>query len=173
MTKEGVNFRNIAAAVAGVVILAPLLLAALMWGSRLAPAMQERLARKAAIAPMVKEAWELGLTYDAALADPMKAVGKPAVWCLRRMPDQAGYKPLPGPSAGAPAPAPEQSYMGTWYGGDSKRPVFLNNPRQVYSISGAMHQGCHNTLVVIKDISAYDFGAGPRLRLEAEFIDYP
>lgn len=173
MADGGINFRNIAAAVIGVLILVPLLLAALMWGSKLAPAMKGRLARKAAIAPLVKEARALGLTYEAALADPYGSVGKPAVWCLRRTPDQAGYKPLPGPSAGAPAPAPEKRFLGTWYEGDAKRPVFLNNPRQVYSIAGSMHQGCHNTLVVIKDISAHDFGAGPRLRLEAEFVDYP
>lgn len=173
MADEGINFRNIAAAVMGLVILAPLLFAAVMWSSRLAPAMKGRLARKAAIAPLVKEARRLGLTYETALADPYGAVGKPAVWCLRRMPEQAGYKPLPGPSPGAPAPAPANEFMGTFYEGDVKRPVFINNPGKVYSIAGSMQQGCSNTLVVIKDISSHDFGAGPRLRLEAEFVDYP
>ena len=173
MENGGINFRNIAAAVIGVAILAPLLLAALMWADKLAPAMRERMGRKAAIAPLVKEARALGLTYESALADPFKSVGKPAVWCLRRMPEQRGYAPLPGSTDAARAVKPNSGFLGTWYEGDVKRPVFITNPGRVYSISGSMHQGCFNTLVVIKNVSAYDFGAGPRLRLEAEFVDYP
>lgn len=170
---NGISFKNLLAGVAALLVLAPLLLALVLWAGHLGPAMKERMARKAATAPLLKEARRLGLTYDAALADPFNSVGKPAVWCLRRMPEQAGYKPLPGPASGTPAPAQEKKFIGTWYEGDPKRPVFINNPGQVYSISGSMHQGCYDTLVVIKDVSAYDFGAGPRLRLEAEFVDYP
>lgn len=169
----GIRFKNILAGVAALLVLAPLLLALVMWAGKLAPAIKGRMARKAAIAPLIKEAARLGLTYEAALADPYGSVGKPVVWCLRAMPEQGGYKPLPGPSSGAPAPVPEKQYIGTYYKGDPKRPVFITNPRQFYSISGSMHQGCSATLLVIKDVSAYDFGAGPRLRLEAQFEGYP
>lgn len=172
-----ISLKNIAVAVGAFALVAPLLLVALMWSSKLAPAMKTRMAKKAAIAPLVKEAKALGLTYESALADPKLAVGKPAVWCLRRVSAQGGYAPLPGSpeasAAAAAAPAPAKNFIETLYGGVEGRSVYIDNPEKMYPMYNSMRQDCVKTLVTIKKLEAHDFGSGPRYRVEAEFVEYP
>lgn len=175
---RGINFRNIAAAVTGLLILAPLVLTAVLWADKLAPAMKARMARKAAIAPLVKEAKLLNLTYESALAEPEKAVGKPAVWCLRRAPAQGGYSPLPGSpessaAAAAPAASAAKTFVETFYDGKDGRSVYIDNPEKMYQMNSSSHQACVRTLVTIKKLEAHDFGSGPHYRVEAEFVEYP
>ena len=99
---------------------------------------------------LLKEARALGLTYEAALAAPASAVGKPALWCLRRR--------AAGPAA---------------YKGDDSRPVHITNLAQMPDYTGSSHQTCTDTLVVIGTFTALQFGEVRGVRLEAGFVAYP
>ena len=170
--KPVISYKNILAAVGAFVIVAPLLLAVVMWGGKLAPAMKARMARKAASAPLIKEAGELALTYESVLADPKAASGRPAVWCLRRVIRQGTFGGVPGPAPAAPASA-AKNFLETYYDGNENRSVYIVNPEKMYRMASSSHQGCVKTLVTIKTIAFNDFGLGLRPRLEAEFVDYP
>ena len=128
---------------------AVVLLGVVVWGITLAPRFKARLADNARNAPLVKKAGELGLTYESVLADPAKAVGKPAVWCLR--------------STGA----------GTLYQGKDDKPVYLVDPAGLPKGYSPSHQTCVNALVTIKSVTALDFGGARGLRLEVYFVGYP
>ncbi|OGR40870.1 MAG: hypothetical protein A2X35_02750 [Elusimicrobia bacterium GWA2_61_42] len=144
------HLKNILTLLAVAVVSAPLLLACASWGRNLAPGLKTRLANKASTAPLIKEARRLGLTYEAALAAPSAAVGKPAVWCLRR----AGS----GPAA---------------YRGDEARPVHIINPEKMPGRAGSGHESCTDALVEITTVTALSFGEVSALRLEARFVAYP
>ena len=171
-TKPVISYKNIITAVGAFVIVAPLLLAGVMWSSKLAPAMKTRMARKAASAPLIKEARDLGLTYESALADPKRASGRPAVWCLRRVIRQGSYGGVAGPAPAAPASA-SGNFLETYYDGKEDKSVYITNPGRMYDMASSSHHGCVKTLVTIKTITFNDFGRGLRPRLEAEFVDYP
>lgn len=142
--------KNIAGLVAGVVVAAVIVLAAAMWAQTLVPAFQARAARKARNAPLIKEARELGLTYDSVLAAPAQAVGKPALWCLRRI-----------------------SPFETLYKGEEGKSVYIENPHGMSAPTNSMRQTCTNTLLTIKTVTALDYGTVRGVRLEAGFVDYP
>lgn len=148
--KQSVNIKNVAGLLGGAVLAAVLVLGAVMWAQTFVPAYKARMARKARNAPLLKEARELGLTYNSVLAAPARAVGKPAVWCLRRI-----------------------NPWETLYKGEEGKSVYIDNPHGISNPSGSMHQTCTETLVTIKTVTALDLGTVRGLRLEASFIDYP
>lgn len=148
--KPRVSLKNIASLLGGVVVAAVTVLAAVMWAQTLVPAFQARAAQKAKNAPLIKEAGALGLTYDFVLAAPAQAVGKPAVWCLRRI-----------------------SPWETLYKGEEGKSVYIENPHGMSAPSNSMRQTCTNTLLMIKTVTALDFGTVRGVRLEASFVDYP
>ena len=148
--KQRVNIRNVAGLLGGAVLAAVLALVAAMWAQTLVPAFRARLARKAQNAPLMKEARELGLTYDSVLAAPAKAVGKPAVWCLRRI-----------------------TPWETLYQGKEGQSVYIENPHGMSNPSNSMRQTCTDTLLTIKTVTALELGTVRGLRLEASFVDYP
>lgn len=144
------NLSNIAALLSGVLLIAIVVLGAVIWGRTLAPGFKARLAEKRLNAPLIKQAGELGLTYETVLADPAKALGKPAVWCLRK--------------AGADV---------ALYQAKEDKPVYFANPRSLPKYYGTMRQACYNTLVTVKTVTALDFGGVRGLRLEVDFVAYP
>ena len=117
---------------------------------RLAGGLRSRASARAANRALLKEARALDLTYEAALAAPADAVGKPAVWCLR--------KRGTGPAA---------------YKGDALRPVYITNLAQMPDYAGSGHQTCTDALVVIGTFTALQFGEVRGVRLEAGFVAYP
>ncbi|MDO8803811.1 MAG: hypothetical protein Q7R35_05235 [Elusimicrobiota bacterium] len=147
--KQRVNLQDIASLVGGVVLAAVLVLGAAMWAETFVPAFKARMARKARNGPLIKESRELGLTYDSVLADPVRAVGKPAVWCLRRI-------------------SPRE----TLYRGEEGKSVYIENPHGMSNPSGSMHQTCTDTLLTIKTVTALDLGTVRGLHIEASFVDY-
>jgi len=144
------NLSSIASLLSGVLLIAVVVLGAVVWMKTLAPGFKAGLAEKARHAPLLRQAGELGLTYETVLADPAKAVGKPAVWCLRR--------------SGA---------EGALYDGREDKPVYIVNAGRMPSSYGTMRQTCTRTLVTIKTVTALDFGGTRGLRLEVDFIAYP
>ncbi|MDA8132539.1 MAG: hypothetical protein M0011_13630 [Elusimicrobia bacterium] len=137
-------------AMAGAGLLLALLAAlATAWLQSLSPSFSAERARRAALRPMLKEAKELSLTYEIVLAAPAKAVGKPALWCLKRT-------------------APDAAL----YGGDGGKPVHISGfgmpPSRTY------RRDCDETLLTIKDVTATEFpGGGRSVRITAEFVAYP
>ena len=150
-TFQRVSPKNIAILLGGVVLGAVIVLVSAMWAEKLVPAFRARQARKARNAPMIEQAGKLGLTYDSVLADPERAVGKPAVWCLTKM---TPWKML--------------------YQGSEGKPVYIENPHGMSKVIGqAQDQTCTDTLLTIKSVTTLDFGTVRGLRLEASFVDYP
>lgn len=147
---HGVKLKNIAGLLAGAVLASVLLLAAAMWAETLVPAYKARRSRKERIAPLAAQAKELGLTYESVLAAPAKAVGKPAVWCLRRI-----------------------SQGETLYQGREDLPVYMESPYGMSNRSSSTHQTCTETLLTITKITALDLGTVRGMRVEASFVDYP
>ncbi|MDA8130943.1 MAG: hypothetical protein M0025_08265 [Elusimicrobia bacterium] len=122
---------------------------AVLWLYSIAPSFSAERARRAALRPMMKEAGELSLTYEGVLAAPEKAVGKQALWCLKRM-------------------APDSAL----YGGSSGKPVHISGsglpPSRTY------RRDCDETLLTIRAVTATEFPGGQRsLRITAEFVAYP
>ena len=150
MTGEG-GYRNLFYLMGTGLLAAALLIFLLSSGTRrLAGGLKSRTSARAANLPLLKEALALGLTYETALAAPSGAVGKPAVWCLR--------KRAAGPAA---------------YKGDDLRPVYITNLAQMPFYAGSMRQTCTDTLVVIGTFTALQFGEVRGGRLEAAFVAYP
>ena len=131
-------------------LLAAALLGTLViWTMNLAPRFKTRMGRKAAIAPMIKEAKELNITYESALAAPTKAVGKPALWCLRKGTGDLSY-----------------------YNGNEQQTVHITNQRRMPQ-NGSTHQSCTEALLTITTVTAASFGSFSAVRINAEFIGYP
>lgn len=144
-----INPKNILLLLAGGVLGAAVLGSALLLAARLWPSFQARMAKRAATAVLVKEAKELGLTYEAVVAAPAQALGKPALWCLRRSgADEAFYK------------------------GQEKTRLRITNPAAMYNYSGSSHQACVDTVVTIQNITAAEYLGARGLRLEVTFVDY-
>lgn len=142
------SVKNIAFLLCGILLGAAIVLGAVIRTQTLLPGYKATRARKARSAPLVGEARKLGLTYESVLSDPSKAVGKPAVWCLRRIsPDETLYQGKEGKSV----------YMEEAYG----RPA------------GSMRRNCRDTLLTIKKVTALELGTVKGVRLEADFLDYP
>ena len=141
---------SIAALLSGVLLIAVVVLGAVIWGKTLAPGFRDTLAGKARNGQMIKQARELGLTYETVLADPAKAVGKPAVWCLRK--------------TGAAT---------ALYQAKEDKPLYFANPQSLPKYYGTMRQTCYDTLVTVKTVTALDFSGTRGLRLEVEFVAYP
>lgn len=174
--QNDVSPRNILLALAVLAAASPLLVALLVWAGAVPDAFRTRRAERAAMAPLLRQAREQRLTYEAALSDPRGSVGRPVLWCLKSAPSQRGYAPLPGsgedPAAEA-APAQASIFSETYYGGPEGPSVFIDNPGKFYSNAGSMQETCVDTLLRIKSVQAHDFGSGPHYRLEAEFVGYP
>ncbi len=148
---QRVNLKNIATMVGATIFAGVLFLATAMWAQTLLPALAARKGIKARNAPLIAQAKELGLTYETVfLTAPAKTVGKPAVWCLRRI-----------------------SPWETLYQGKEGKSVYIENPHGMLNPGGSMHQTCTDTLVTIKSITALDYGTVRSVRLEVSFIDYP
>jgi len=172
-TEPGLSVKSIVAALGAFVIVAPLVLIALMWADKLVPAIKVRMAKKAAVAPLVRKAAALGLTYESVKAEPLKAVGQPAVWCLRRIVPQGAVSGLAGPVPETVV-ASVGGFAETLYDGQEGRSVYISNPEKMYQMAGSSHQNCLKTLVTIKGVVSTDFGGNARgLRIEAEFVEYP
>ncbi len=144
------SLSSIASLLSGVLLIAVVVLGAVIWMKTLAPGFKTTLAAKARNGQFIKQARELGLTYESVIADPAKAVGKPAVWCLRKT----------------------DAYMALYEDKEDK-PVFFANPHSLPKSYGTMRQTCTNTLVTVKTVTALDFSGTRGLRLEVEFIAYP
>ncbi|HCC47337.1 MAG TPA: hypothetical protein DEQ38_04360 [Elusimicrobia bacterium] len=141
--------KNILLLLAGGALAAAVLGSALLLAARLWPSFQARTAKREATAVMVKEAKALGLTYETVVAAPAQAMGKPALWCLRRSgADEALYK------------------------GQEKNRLRITNPAAMYNYSGSSHQACVDTVVTIQNITASEYLGARGLRLEVTFVDY-
>lgn len=135
----------------GAALLAGCLLVFVLSGTtRLEGGLRSRVSARAASLALIRQARALDITYEKALAAPAAAVGKPAVWCLRKR-------------AAAPAA----------YKGDDGRPVYITNLAQMPDYTGSMHQTCTDTLVIIGTFTALQFGDARGVRLEAAFAAYP
>jgi len=144
--------RNILALLCAALLAAALLGALVIWTLNLAPSFRARRAANAAIAGRLKEAKALGLTYESALAAPEKALGKPALWCLRR-----------------------GDLDRTYYNGEEGKPVYIKNSGRMPSTVNytGKHQNCADALLTIATVSAVSYGSFSAVRLEADFIAYP
>ena len=163
-----VNFKQFAK---GMALVCTAALAAL-WAASLVPELKARLSGKGANAPLIKEARRLDLTYESVLTDPARALGKPAIWCLRKIKPQSAPDTWPGPG-GAAVPTPAQNFTESLYDGEEGKSVYLDNPGKVYDISGSSHETCRNTLITVSKVTVLDLGGTRGVRLEASFIDYP
>lgn len=144
------HLKNILALLLACVVITPLLimLSAHMQGA--ASGLRTRMGQKAAYAASLKQAKELGLTYESALASPAAALGKPALWCLRKSGTGRSF-----------------------YKGDDTRPVYITNPERMDPTSGSSHQDCQDALIELSTFTVYSFGGPAKLRVEARFIAYP
>lgn len=149
MNTEG-GARNLIFFMGAALLAAALLGLIVSRGTLLTVGLKARMSADAVHSRLAKEARGLGLTYESALAAPASAVGKPALWCLR--------KRSAGPAA---------------YLGDDSRPVYITNALEMPDCPGSMHQTCADTLVVIETFTAAQFGEARGIRLEARFIAYP
>ena len=137
---------------AGAALLA-LLLFALFAGlaGTLTPSFMARMQKKASSAPLLRTARKLGLTYEAALSEPMAALGKPVLWCVHISSGQA------------------------YSGAGRDRPVDIANlaemPRELYNRHSGDYE-CTGALLEITGIKTFDFGGARAVRPQASFIDY-
>ena len=119
--------------------------------SNLTPSFKARLKKKAATAPLFREAGKLGLTYESVLSAPMAAMGKPALWCVHLSSSQAYY---------------EQG---------SARPVDIASleemPEELYRRNSGDYS-CRKALLEITGLKTFDFEGARAVRPQARFIDY-
>lgn len=137
---------------ASAAVLASMLLA--LFGGlarRLTPAFRARMEKKAASAPLFRQARKLGLTYEAALGAPMAALGKPVLWCVYISSSQVYFAP------------------------GRNKPVDVVNtgemPWQLYGTYSGEYD-CRNALLEISGVRTFDFGGARAVRLQARYIDY-
>jgi hypothetical protein len=142
------HLKNILTLLVSALLAAVLLGTLIIWTMDLAPRFKTRMARKAALAPRIKEAKELGLTYEAVLAAPYKTVGKPVLWCLRKGDSDRSY-----------------------YNGEETKLLHVTNSGRM--LQGGSHQSCAETLLTITTVTAVSFGGVSSVRMEAYFEDYP
>ncbi len=147
---QRVNLKNIITLLGGVIILVSSLIFVLIQAETIVPAFKARMAKKARSSILIREAKELDLTYESVLSAPTKAMGKPAVWCLKR-----------------------RSAQEVFYKGNGWERIYIKNPREMYDMSGSRHQSCIDTLLIIKSITASEISGARNIRLEVDFVDYP
>lgn len=117
----------------------------------LTPSFMARMQKKASSAPLLRTARKLGLTYEAALAEPMAALGKPVLWCVHISSAQA------------------------YCGPGRDRPVDISNLEEMPAELYGRHSGdfeCRNALLEITGVKTFDFGGARAVRPQAGFIDY-
>ena len=117
----------------------------------LAPAFNRRMERKAASAPLLRRAGELGITYETALRTPSDSLGKPVVWCVHLSSGKA------------------------FYGHDKSRPIDITNPGEMPSNIYKPQSGdyeCSSALLEITAIKTFDYGGARAVRVVTRFIDY-
>jgi len=148
--KQRASLKNIVTLLGIVFVLVFSVLFMLIQAETIVPAFKARMARKARSAILISEAKELNLTYESVLAAPAKAMGKPAVWCLKR-----------------------RSAQEVFYKGNGWERIYIKNSREMYDNSGSRHQSCIDTLVTIKSITASKISGARNIRLEVDFVDYP
>jgi len=144
------HIKNILTMLGSALLAAALLGTLALWTMNLAPRFKARMAEKAAIAAQIKEAKELNITYEAALAAPTKAVGKPVLWCLRKGDGHISY-----------------------YNREEQKPVHITNPGSMYQEGGSTHSSCAAALLTITTVTAVSYGSFFAVRLEASFVAYP
>lgn len=119
--------------------------------STLTPSFMARMQKKASSAPLFRTARKLGLTYEAALREPLAALGKPVLWCVHISSGQA-------------------------YSGPGRdRPVDIANLDEMPAELYGRHTGdyeCRNALLEITGVKTFDFGGARAIRPQASFIDY-
>ena len=137
---------------AGAALLAALLFALFAGlASTLTPSFMARMQKKASSAPLIREARKLGLTYEAALGEPMAALGKPVLWCVHISSGQA------------------------YCGQGRERPVDISNLEEMPWELYGRHSGdyeCRTALLELTGIKTFDFGGARAVRPQASFIDY-
>lgn len=148
--KQRVSLKNIVTLLGIVFILTFSVIFVLIQAETTVPAFKARMAKKARSAILIREAKGLGLTYESVVAAPTKAMGKPAVWCLKR-----------------------RSSQEVFYKSNGWERIYIKNPREMYDISGSRHQSCIDTLVTIRSITASEISGARNIRLEVDFVDYP
>lgn len=118
---------------------------------QLGPDFRARIKQKAASAPLFKQAAKLGLTYEAVLAAPANALGKPALWCVHL--------------------SSRQAYCGP--GRD--KPLNITNagemPWQLYGRHSGDYE-CRAALLEITGVKTFDFEGARAVRPQARFLDY-
>ena len=136
------------AAAAGLVLLG--VLTALT--GNVVPAFNRRMARKAASAPLLRRAAELGITYETVLRSPADSLGKPVSWCVHLSSGQA------------------------FYGHDRSRPIDITNsgemPSGIYKRQSGDYE-CSSALLEITAVKAFDYGGARAVRVQTRFVDYP
>lgn len=147
---QSVSLRNIGILLGSVSAVVIGVLFVLIQAETIVPAFKVRMARKARSAILVKEAKEFGLTYESVLVAPAKAMGKPAVWCLKI-----------------------RSAQEVFYKGNGWERIYIQNPREMYNFSSSRRQTCINTLVTIKSMTVSEISGARNIRLEVDFVDYP
>lgn len=147
----GKRARNIYYA-AGAALLTVLLFALFAGlASTLTPSFMARMQKKASSAPLFRTARKLGLTYEAALREPLAALGKPVLWCVHISSGQA------------------------YCGPGRNRPVDISNMEEMPAELYGRHSGdyeCRNALLEITGVKTFDFGGARAVRPQAGFIDY-
>lgn len=147
--KQRINLKNIIALLGIVFVLVFSVLFILIQAETILPAFKARTAKKAKSAILIREAKKLDLTYESVLATPIKSMGKPAIWCLKR-----------------------RSAQEVFYKGNGWERIYITNPREMYDFSSSRHQSCMDTLVIIKSITASEISGARNIRIEADFVDY-
>lgn len=144
-----ISFKNIGGAILLAVVFCFCLLLIVVNADNLTRGFRARSARKAANELLIRQAAELGLTYDSVVSNPAGAVGQPALWCLRKVAAQ------------------EMLYQGK-----EDKPVYITNPQRMRQ-NPLMHKTCIDTLVTIRKLTLFDYSGARGFRLEAEFVDFP
>jgi hypothetical protein len=146
------HLKNILTLTAAALVALALLSTLLTWTGGLAPVLKERLAERAAEAPKFKEARQLAITYEAAMEDPQKVLGRHVLWCVHI----SSANSFVGMGSGKPLDITNQGVM----------PVELFK-RQ----SGDFE--CQNALLEITGVKTYDFAGARAVRLQTRYIDHP
>lgn len=144
--------KNILTLLARALLAAALLAPLVIWIMNSAPGFKAHMAKKAAIAPLIKEAEELNITYESARMAPIKTLGKPVVWCIHI------------------------ASGGAYYGLGAGKPIdIINQPAMPGSLYGRQtgDYECTNALLEITGVKIFKFGQVRSVRTQTRFIACP
>jgi hypothetical protein len=143
--------KNILTLLAGALVALALLSSMTRVTRGLASRLKPRLSARAAEAPMMKEAKELGITYEAAMADPVKVLGKHVLWCVYISSGEAYH-----------------SY-------DATDRLDIENIQEMPVSEHTYYRSvpCRTALLQIKGVKTSEFGQQRAVRLQLRYIDSP